>query len=258
MIGRTNTGGSGGGGGGLNFRVIGGTSAPTNPKENDIWVNTNVDITSYVFCKTEPTGYEGMVWIYTGASSPVSFNALKKNDITVYPLSAYQNINGAWLKKESESYQNGKWVDWFTWFYNRGNEFSDVTGGWVCRSNGGIVNSEKRADGLYSLQTSASGAYVSNWYSQKKVNVTGLSVLHAKCISTRNNGYFRLGLLNNNTSTDITFTYGHGGAGGVSTVVGTEVQHSYDISNVTGEYYIKLNYQGGDGAEVYWTEVWAE
>lgn len=52
---------------------------------------------------------EGTVWIQTGATSPVEFNALKKNGITVYPLSAKQYVGGAWVAKGSSSYQNGAW-----------------------------------------------------------------------------------------------------------------------------------------------------
>lgn len=43
-----------GGGANLNFRVIGGTSAPTSPKENDIWVNTSTDVTAWAFSAEEP------------------------------------------------------------------------------------------------------------------------------------------------------------------------------------------------------------
>ena len=266
MIGRTNAGG-GGGGGGLNFRVIGGTSAPINPKENDIWVNTSQNITSWDFSATEPyrrsknknfichpysdssctkdsieytvnndgsitangtasatsTFYianndtsnreiilvpgtytlsgcpsggssstywlrvsysydnwasqkvtdefgggvsfvvtanararvffatkngvnlsnivvkpqieqspsatsfvkgdaTGQVWISTGTSSLVAFNAVKKNGIEVYPISAKQYIGGAWVDVEAKSYQDGVWVDWkpaeLVWYEN--------------------------------------------------------------------------------------------------------------------------------------------
>lgn len=110
MIGRTNTGG-GGGSGGLNFQVIGGTTAPNNPKENTIWVNTSTKITGWVFSATQPTGATGMVWISTGASSPVAFNALKKNNITVYPISAKQYVSGAWVEKTAQVYKNGAWAD---------------------------------------------------------------------------------------------------------------------------------------------------
>ena len=79
------------GSGGLNFKVVGGTSQPTNPKENTIWVNTSTTITGYVFSAAEPAApEEGMVWITTGTSSTVEFNALKKNGIQVYPISAKQ------------------------------------------------------------------------------------------------------------------------------------------------------------------------
>lgn len=110
MLGRTNTGG--GGSGGLNFQVIGGTTAPSNPKENMIWVNTSTKITSYIFSATQPTGSAGMVWISTGTSSTVEFNALKKNGIQVYPISAKQYIGGAWVDVEAKIYQGGSWVDW--------------------------------------------------------------------------------------------------------------------------------------------------
>lgn len=51
MIGRTN---AGGGGGGLNFRVIGGTTQPTSPKENDIWVNTSTNIPQWIMSPIDP------------------------------------------------------------------------------------------------------------------------------------------------------------------------------------------------------------
>lgn len=42
------------GGGGLNLKAVSGTSAPTNPKENTVWVNTDIDIHSYAFSATQP------------------------------------------------------------------------------------------------------------------------------------------------------------------------------------------------------------
>lgn len=43
---------SGGGGAALNFKVMGGTAEPSNPKENTIWVNTNNPITGWQFSST--------------------------------------------------------------------------------------------------------------------------------------------------------------------------------------------------------------
>ena len=231
MIGRTNAGG--GSGGGLNFKVVGGTSAPASPKENTIWVNTDTAIPSWHFGVDEPNFYnlktrtegdahtimaphkvsagdilnfkipkkvlvtreaicircpetgksyyvrngngtaagswsagttvgvllsntsmpigsygsgsgtalirawekcyhtEGTLWIQSGASSPVAFNALKKNGITVYPISAKQYVSGAWADKTAKSYQGGAWVDWYNGeLYKGGNQYENITGGW--------------------------------------------------------------------------------------------------------------------------------
>lgn len=119
----------------LNFRVVGGTATPTAPKENTIWINTDQAITSHYFSATEPEGMEeGSVWISTGKSSNVAFSITKKNPVMVYPISAKQYVNGAWVDKEAKSYQNGEWVDWVQYLYNKGNEYEDVTGGWIERS----------------------------------------------------------------------------------------------------------------------------
>lgn len=73
----------------------------------------------------------GTVWISTGVSSPVEFNALKKNDIQVYPLNAKQYINNSWVDKTVLSYQNNKWAEWATYLYNTGDKCIDITGDWT-------------------------------------------------------------------------------------------------------------------------------
>lgn len=103
----------GGGGAGLNFKVVGGTTQPTNPKENTIWVNTSASITEWAFSVSAPANpTAGMVWFGIGLSSEVSFNALKKNQIHVYPISAKQYISGKWTDKTAKTYKNSAWRDW--------------------------------------------------------------------------------------------------------------------------------------------------
>ena len=81
--------GGGGSGATLNFKVVNGTSTPTSPSKNMIWVNTDVEITAWEFGVNEPEiPIEGMVWFSTGTVSTTEFNALKKNGIHVYPDSA--------------------------------------------------------------------------------------------------------------------------------------------------------------------------
>lgn len=94
---------------------------------------------------------EGFVWFLVGTSSPVSFNALKKNSIQVYPLSAKQRIDGAWADKTAKSWQGGKWVDWVTYLYNYGDERTDLTGGFskTAGNNTGTQTLTKNSDHLY-------------------------------------------------------------------------------------------------------------
>ena len=129
MIGITNIGG--GGGSSLNFKVVGGTSAPASPAENTIWVNTAADITGWTFSPAAPSSpKEGMVWLKTGLNSPVGFNALKKNGLWVYPTACQQYISGAWVAKTAKTYQSGAWVEWLYWLYDTGSkkvELRDIT-----------------------------------------------------------------------------------------------------------------------------------
>lgn len=183
MIGRTNTGG-GGGGGGLNFRVIGSTIQPTSTKENDIWVNTNSKIESWIFSATEPAPVPGMVWISVGVASGAAFNALKKNGIVVYPMSAKQYISGAWVDVVAKSYQSGRWVDWWAGeLYDSGNEFETVTGGWVAlalkqtsSANASKPTITRNADSIVmgASSTNYSGGIV---YTAKKIDIKGRSNL---------------------------------------------------------------------------------
>lgn len=121
---------SGGGGGGLNFRMVGGTSAPSSPKVNDFWVNTSAEITGYIFSATQPEApMEGVVWIKTKTYSPAAFNVLKKNTLIIYPTDTMQYISGAWVEKTSHVYINGSWVRVITdfVFYANG-EFHENAG----------------------------------------------------------------------------------------------------------------------------------
>lgn len=104
----------------LNFKVVNGwQTEPSDPEENTIWVNTGVAITSWIFSATEPENpSEGMVWFSTGTTSPVEFNALKKNGIQIYPTAAKVYNAGAWQDKEAKIYQNGAWIDWFIYIHS--------------------------------------------------------------------------------------------------------------------------------------------
>lgn len=172
MIGRTNT---SGGGSSLNFSVVG-NPKPISPKENTIWIDTNEKITGWHFGTIEPENPEdGIVWVSTGTSSTVAFNALKKNGITVYPISAKQSIDGAWVNKAAESYQGGAWVEWV-------GEAIIVEDGVINAEYGfdtNVINNSNyngtitQKDGYFLLQSPSS--YSTIRCTDEKVNLTGIS-----------------------------------------------------------------------------------
>ena len=124
-------GGAVSGGASLNFSVVGGTAEPESPSENMIWVNTEDEITSWVFSVTEPEEpSDGMVWFATGTTCATDFNALKNNSIQVYPVAVSQYNGGAWEIMEAMAYQDGMWlaVDGEKTYIFKDGEFS--SGGW--------------------------------------------------------------------------------------------------------------------------------
>ena len=117
--------GFGGGGIKLPFRVIGGTTQPSNPKDGDIWVKTSVPIMRTEFANgtwasggvglvflagtlggSNPTGTNSTVWAInkiTGASKYV----LK---ITLTGCKQVQGSTGNWVSLDAYRYYGGKWV----------------------------------------------------------------------------------------------------------------------------------------------------
>ena len=107
---------TGGGGAALNFKVVGYATEEAllaaAPAENTIGIITETPITGYIFSVEEPSpATAGLVWVIIGKSSQVAFNALKKNTVMVYPLSAKQYIDGAWVDVSIKIYQGSKWID---------------------------------------------------------------------------------------------------------------------------------------------------
>ena len=184
-IGRTN---AGGGGAGLNFKVVGDTSAPSNPSENTIWVNTDAAITSWAFSSTEPNEHEnGMVWFKISNSSEAPFNALKKNVIQVFPVDCQQYVGDAWVKKTAKTYQGGKWVDWIVYLFD-GTVNEALTGG----INGTIAN------GVISFSGNSMQSTNKTYSTKNPVDLTNFSKMCAKVTSggTVKGPYFRLAVLN--------------------------------------------------------------
>lgn len=97
--------------GGLNFEVVGGTTQPSNPKENTIWVNTNVEIPMWGCGAASERTYttQGAVWLEIANASDIKMNISEDNTIFIYPKIATQYISNTWVEKDVKIYQNGQW-----------------------------------------------------------------------------------------------------------------------------------------------------
>lgn len=254
-----------GGGVPLNFKVVGGTSAPSNPKENTIWINTDAEITGWFFSAAAPENpAAGMAWIQTGAISAVGMNALKKNGLMVYPLAAKQYVNGAWVEKVSKIYQGGAWADWWNGaLYTSGNEYPTVTGGWYGKpwkvsGNSGPIAAEtiniERTDS-YIRMSFASGARRSGvLLTTKKIDLTNYNTLSFNGFISQN-GYSNNFKANGDVFIfdSIGYDYYNGNSVKNATISnnGTAANNTINISDLSGEYYIGISLYNYDAASAF-------
>lgn len=248
----------------LNFSVVGGTVQPGEASENTIWVNTDKEIRGWVFSAAEPASpVEGMVWILVGDSSSVSFNALNSNTIQVYPKSVKQYIGTQWLDKVAKSYQVGKWVDWFVWagqLYDPGNEYKDITGGWVAKGMKANSSSEasaaaptvERTDTYLSASNAAGKSGI--FYMEKTINTTGYTSIVFEGTFVNKSYSQNLALL---VWSKIGTYYADNVVARKNLGEGTHENVELDISGLTaGSYYIgfAINAVTGNGSSVKFTK----
>lgn len=189
-----------GGGAGLKLKVVGGTAAPANPRENTVWVDTDTEIEGWAFSSTQPESpNEGMVWFQTTTGSSAAMNIDKKNTVMLYPCGCSQYIGGAWVSRDAQSFIGGKWVDWRIYFYNKGDECTDLTGGWLAMGN--LANSSGQGKAITPSVTrdadrmviGFSGAQygVGHVYTQNRIDLTEFKTItiegEAACTNTTPN-----------------------------------------------------------------------
>lgn len=225
-----------GGGTPLNFKVVGGSSEPLNPKENTLWVNTETEITGWVFSAEAPENpAEGMVWILTATNAATSFNALKKNGLRVYPASCKQFEGGAFQTKLAKIYQSGAWKEWRTYVYNEGDECIDLTGGWVVADSSNSTG--KKETTLYAV-SNGNGTYGGRIRTAKPIDLTNATKLSSYCTQVVGKG----ALLSVCQYNDLY-------KGPTATVaVAVLGMHSIDVSALSGSYYVWFSGSVQDGS----------
>lgn len=107
--------GFGASGGGLNLRVSGGTSAPQNPKENDIWIQIDSANFEWAFVAAGASvaNRAGRVWIKLGNGNTDEFQILKKStpakQVWLSPIGCVVGDGSTWRSLNAYLYQNGAW-----------------------------------------------------------------------------------------------------------------------------------------------------
>ena len=214
----------------LNFEIVGGTTQPSNPVENTIWINTSNAITNYHFSVESPEEEEGVVWITIGTTSDVEFSPLKDNTIKIYPLRVKQYISGTWIEKVVKTYQNGAWVDWWnSELYNLGDEYTHITGGFTSFCPGIVdltsMGTATKYDTYMYLYANGTSSAIGP---AKMIDLTHFNKLNINFTSSSSNNRRGIAVSKTKKYSDWAASIGASSTG----------VKSVNISSLTGEYYV--------------------
>lgn len=236
----------------INYSVVGGVEEPAEPTENMIWVNTDQNITDWVFSKNEPKNLkEGMIWFATGDNSNVSFFTLRmdrREFDEVYPISAKQYVSGVWVNKAVKSYQDGKWVEWIRHLFNNGDQCVDITGGWTGRTytsgSRTFVPGSINSSGQLQLDSNGTTS-CKELYTKNKISKGSFSRLYFNVANATNTGCVML-----NTE------QGHSSATAVAIKeTNTAGTYGIDLTGTEDFYVVVYNATGGT---ICIDEIWME
>ena len=220
-----------------------GNPRPSFPKEGNVWVNTDTEITGYVLSATQPENpTAGMLWIKISDSSSIKVGTpLGKDYITIMLNNVSQYVDGAWVSVEAMSFQNGVWVDWITYIIKNGvisSKFELVT---IRTVNPFALEQHDDYLRMYDTDGGSNGYGIS-----KGVDVTDISKIILVC-KIINPG-------------DVS----NGGCGvGLAKTVNANLDYNASIANivasemrtVAGSYVLELKVESYSG--VYYPCIWA-
>lgn len=171
-----------GGGGGLNLKVVGGTTQPTTPRENTIWIKTNTAITGYVLSPTQPeTGTEGLVWLKT-SDTGIGINIGRKNAVLLHLANGMLYTGSAWEVADVWAYTT-VWKQFSfsrLYLYQKGDEYTAYTGGWT------VERGEKKNKSIVVGNPTKGGSFDNKAYTSNMIDLTNFKklIVHiAKCAS---------------------------------------------------------------------------
>lgn len=230
----------------LNFTIVGGTTQPENPKENTIWVNTDIEITGQSFSAKEPSNpIEGMIWIdWNNGDLSQGVSITNDFDAIVYLYKASQYISGLWYVKYAYIYNNNTWLDLpglEVHIYDQGKQYYKlVTSGYSrdadtgYNTSLGTVNFNSTGIYIYAYEVSGGQGGIKFFGTESPVYLTDMNTLHIEMdgVHVDSSGYLCISVTPVKCFPGTT-------QGGVYAKVSTNtLNKTLDISGLKGSYYI--------------------
>lgn len=218
------------GGGGSGVRVVIQAEAPTNPRENTVWVKSDIAGKKYVFAEAEPeAAEEGLLWL----------SVTGKGIITA----ARVYSGGKWVLVDAYMFIGGQWVpiasSWNGELFENGNQYEDLTGGWTS------------ADGNYLI-----GTFSDDFYRCRMVNKLDVTNYNTIKFTIVSNTFWSStwGISNSKAGGEDDFVaktnVGDGSAG-----INHSGTYAVDVSSVSGEYYLRfMSWNGNFSVSKVWLE----
>lgn len=226
-----------GGGTALNFKIVGSVNQPTNAAQNTIWINTANAVTCWAFGFVEPEDpVDGMIWISTGINGTIKFNALKRNQIIVYPITAMQYVSGEFAPVEMMIYQDGEWK--FTALIIVPNAHSYGGDVWIT-SDATMTVDDTQAEMVNTISAGGSGGI---GYSLIPVDLTAYTTLKIVGTVKLNSGdsggmSVKCGMFSAYPESYSTQNFTVGFSKWLDAGSSTTIDNTYDVSAITGVHY---------------------
>lgn len=241
------------GGVSLNYEVVGGTAPPTNfKKENTLWVDTDVEIAGHAFEYNAPNYLTpNDIWIQTDIDrASIGFNAIKKNELMVYPYKLHRWNGSSWQILGGILYQNGKAAQSYD------NTVQFYPGATVYSTSGTSDIHDKDGFHIWQKSSSTNDNTAILYIEVDVTNINTLTVTGHFGV-TNTNGYVGIWLHNSITIKQPYYTIGQGSDPANYTLMqritgASNTQKdpttydiitpsfSFDVSGLTGIYYLHL------------------
>lgn len=236
----------------LNFRVIRYKTEEellaATPEENTIGVVATYSVSGWTIDgqePQEPSDYQ--LWIQTGLSSEHTFNALKEESLYLHPLAVWHYVGGSWRFLNAFSGRDGQWHYWWNGqLYSDGNLVERITGGWE-----GVADAGDTGLNPYAPTVDKYSSYI-------RAKLSGYR--RRGCLSTVNTvdvtNFTQLQIYLNNRTVN-----GTGASISMELVdadgnvlfleeITAMGQHTFDITAVTGECFVRFAITSGSYGSV--------